>query len=214
MMHKLLSTQNVAVMHLYELSRGLGCDNAKLWGSVMFSPLFRERFKKSGLIVAIRGELRPIATTLNRLYYTKVWGMHIGENCSISLAAYLDKTNPKGIFIGDETAVTFGATIMSHDYTRRLHTTTRIGKQCQIGPRSIIMPGVTIGDNCVVAPASVVMKDVPPNCLVAGNPARIMEKGIRTGRWGILLRDTETDTVEAGATASVTPPLSGQAILT
>ena len=62
-------------------------------------------------------------------------------------------------------------------------------QECQIGACSIILPGVTVGDNCVVAPASVVMKDVPPNSLVAGNPARIIQKGIRTGRWGIILRD-------------------------
>ena len=39
---------------------------------------------------------------------------------------------------------------------------TWIGKECQIGAHSIIMPGVRVGDNCVVAVASVVMKDVPP----------------------------------------------------
>ena len=79
---------------------------------------------------------------------------------------------------------------MSHDYTRRMHVDTRIGKECQIGAYSVILPGVTIWaipDRS--APASVVMKDVPSNCLVAGNPARVMEKGIRTGMWGILLRD-------------------------
>ena len=55
------------------------------------------------------------------------------------------------------------------------------------------MPGIKIGDNCVVAVASVVMKDVPPNCLVAGNPARVMEKGIQTGRLGIINRMVQAD---------------------
>jgi serine acetyltransferase len=50
------------------------------------------------------------------------------------------------------------------------------------------MPGVRIGNNCVVAAASVVTKDVPANCLVAGNPARIVEKGIETGPFGIISR--------------------------
>ena len=50
------------------------------------------------------------------------------------------------------------------------------------------MPGVKIGDNCVVAAASVVMKDVPANCFVAGNPARIIEKGIQTGPLGVISR--------------------------
>jgi len=151
--------------------------------------LFRERRQKWGLLVAIRSELRPYVTAARRLYFNRVWGMHVGQDCQISLSAILDKTNPTGIYIGDSTAVSFRSCIMSHDYTRRMHVETRIGKECQIGAYSIIFPGVTIGDNCIVAPASVVMRDVPSNSLVAGNPARVMEKGIRTGRWGIILRD-------------------------
>jgi serine acetyltransferase len=44
------------------------------------------------------------------------------------------------------------------------------------------------------------MKDVPSNCLVAGNPARIMEKGIQTGRLGIINRTVRPD---FGGTPSV-----------
>ncbi len=48
----------------------------------------------------------------------------------------------------------------------------RIGNNVWIGRGAYIFPGVTIGDNSVVAAAAVVMTDVPPNTLVAGNPAR------------------------------------------
>ncbi len=41
-----------------------------------------------------------------------------------------------------------------------------------IGSRSVIFPGITIGKGSIVAAASVVTGDVPPNTLVAGNPAR------------------------------------------
>lgn len=143
---------------------------------------------KRGFLGRIRRELRPHAVNLRRLYLNKFWGMSIGPDCMISFEAKLDKTFPAGIHIGEGTAVSFGAVIMSHDYTRMMYKHTWIGKNCQIAPRSIVMPGVRIGDNCVVAPASVVMKDVPSNSLVAGNPARIIEKNIRTGRWGIIIR--------------------------
>ncbi|HHH41465.1 MAG TPA: acyltransferase, partial [Chloroflexi bacterium] len=51
-----------------------------------------------------------------------------------------------------------------------------IGNDVWIGPYSIIMRGVTIGDNCVIGAGSVVRRDVPPNSLVYGNPARIAGK--------------------------------------
>lgn len=47
-----------------------------------------------------------------------------------------------------------------------------IGEDVWIGPYSIIMKGVTIGDNCIIGAGSVVRRDVPPNTLVYGNPAR------------------------------------------
>jgi acetyltransferase-like isoleucine patch superfamily enzyme len=42
-----------------------------------------------------------------------------------------------------------------------------------IGSRAVIRSGVTIGKNSVVAMAAVVTKDVPPNVVVMGHPARI-----------------------------------------
>jgi acetyltransferase-like isoleucine patch superfamily enzyme len=47
-----------------------------------------------------------------------------------------------------------------------------IGNNVWIGRRAIICPGVTIGDGSVVSAGAVVTSDVPPNTLVAGNPAR------------------------------------------
>jgi acetyltransferase-like isoleucine patch superfamily enzyme len=51
-----------------------------------------------------------------------------------------------------------------------------IGRNVWIGIHCIIMRGVTIGDNSVVAAGSVVTKSVPPNTLVAGNPAALVRQ--------------------------------------
>lgn len=49
----------------------------------------------------------------------------------------------------------------------------KIGNDVWIGGRTIVCPGITIGDNVTVAAGSVVQDDVPPNVVVAGNPAVI-----------------------------------------
>ena len=64
-----------------------------------------------------------------------------------------------------------------------------IGERCFIGANALIMPGVTIGNQSVIGGGSVVTKDVPPNCIVAGNPARVIRTGVRTKRYGMLVQE-------------------------
>ncbi len=49
-----------------------------------------------------------------------------------------------------------------------------IGKNVWLGNRCTVLRGVTIGDNSIVATSAVVTRSVPPNTLVAGNPARVI----------------------------------------
>lgn len=51
-----------------------------------------------------------------------------------------------------------------------------IGEDCWLGGNVTLLPGVTIGDRCIVAAGSVVTRDVPDDCLVAGNPATIKRR--------------------------------------
>ncbi|PQO43902.1 acyltransferase [Blastopirellula marina] len=151
------------------------------------------RKKKRGLLRSLNS-LLWVQRTINRfrwMIYTKVWGMTICPTSVISLSARLDKTNPSGIHIGSDTYVAFEATILSHDMVRALKVDTFIGSNCFIGGRSIILPGVTVGDGSIVAAGAVVTKDVPPNSIVAGNPAKVIRSGIETGRFGILKKQEE-----------------------
>ncbi len=52
----------------------------------------------------------------------------------------------------------------------------KIGNGCWIGGGAIILPGVTIGDGSVIGAGSVVTKDIPENCVAAGNPCRVLRK--------------------------------------
>ncbi len=50
----------------------------------------------------------------------------------------------------------------------------RVGHNCWIGYGACILRGTTVGDNCVVGTSTVVTRDVPPNAVVGGVPARLL----------------------------------------
>src|SRR6201994_352749 len=127
-----------------------------------------------------------------RWWYFRRSGMDIHPDTQISLKAHLDRTNPRGIHIGEGTLVAFGAVILSHDLARVIHTDTYIGKNCFIGAHAIILPGIRVGDNSIVATGSVVTREVASNTLVGGNPARVIRTDIRTLKWGILEESFQT----------------------
>lgn len=52
----------------------------------------------------------------------------------------------------------------------------RIGKHCWIGAGALILDGVSIGDGAIVGAQSLVKEDVPPGAVVAGSPARVIQK--------------------------------------
>ena len=50
-----------------------------------------------------------------------------------------------------------------------------IGEDVWVGAGTMIMAGVTIGDRCVIAAGSVVTKDIPPDSVAAGVPAKVLK---------------------------------------
>lgn len=141
------------------------------------------------MIVKLRNLVRLIVISIQHTIYVNFLKMDISKSARISFGAKLDKTYPQGIHIGDESYVASGAIVFSHDFTRDLHTDTYIGKQCFIGANAIIMAGIRIGDNCIVGSGTIVTKDVPNNCIVVGNPARIIKQNIKTKKFGQLIQE-------------------------
>jgi acetyltransferase-like isoleucine patch superfamily enzyme len=114
--------------------------------------------------------------------------MNIGYNVFISRRAILDKSiNPKGIHIGDNTLISGNVVLLCHDFCRGIMSDVYIGKKCFIGHGAIILPGIKIGDEVIVGAGSVVTKNVPSNCIVAGNPARVIRENIHTDIHGKLI---------------------------
>ena len=108
----------------------------------------------------------------------------IGSNCKISSHTFICE----GVTIEDDVFVGHGVMFINDSYPRAtsngsLQTeadwaveTTVVKKGASIGSNSTILSKVTIGENAIVGAGSVVTRDVPPNTIVAGNPARIIRR--------------------------------------
>jgi len=105
----------------------------------------------------------------------------IGRNCKISSHTFICE----GVTVEDDVFIGHGVMFINDSYPRAtangaLQTEadwkverTIIRKGASIGSGATILANVTIGENALIGAGSVVTKDVPPNAVVAGNPARI-----------------------------------------
>jgi len=134
-------------------------------------------------------QLRPLRlflTGLRRRWLEWRSGIRIDPSCSISLSSRFIGGQPGGISVGADTLVAFKTLLDARDLATGAVKPIRIGERCFIGGGSTILPGVTIADEVIVAAGAVVFDDVPPCCIVAGNPARIVRRDIKVGRFGRL----------------------------
>jgi len=138
-------------------------------------------------VIKVREFIRFFVIKFRLILLTKLYGMNISKSARISYGAKLDKTNPKGINIGEQSYFASGSIMFSHDFARGLKTDTFIGKNCFIGANAIIMAGVNIGNEVIIGSGAVVTKDVPSNSIAVGNPARVIKEGIKTKRFGQLV---------------------------
>ena len=105
--------------------------------------------------------------------------LHIGNRVAIN--AYFRCMSAGQVYIDDDALIAMNVSIITnnHDFYERQILPIRDVHICRntwIGAGATILPGVTVGENAVVGAGSVVTRDVPPNVVVAGNPAKIIRQ--------------------------------------
>ena len=110
-------------------------------------------------------------------------GAKVGNRCKISSHTFICE----GVILEDEVFVGHNVTFTNDRYPRattngQLQTgadwacvPTLVKRGASIGSGAVLLCGITVGENAMIGAGSVATRDVPPNSIVAGNPARVIK---------------------------------------
>ena len=165
--------------------------------AVLRGAALKGKFKKCGSLLRIERGVRlwknngeiSVGNKVLLHRYCKLSAYGISDKAGITIGnnTYIgDRTEihaGKCVTIGNNCNISWNCTIIDRDY-HKLNSDTEIMKPVTIGDNvwicqgATILKGVTLGDGCVVGAGAVVTKDVPPRCIVAGNPAKIIKEDV------------------------------------
>ena len=173
---------------------------------LIYDPTDPELMKEQGALIARMNEYNATspAETEKRAALIKEMFAEAGEGCYIEppfhanwggkhvrLGNYvyanfnLTLVDDGNIDIGDNVMFAPNVTVITATHPvlpslrekgLQFNVDVKICSNVWIGAGAIMMPGITVGENSVVGAGSVVTKDVPPNTVVVGNPARVLRE--------------------------------------
>ena len=130
-------------------------------------------------VLQILARFLPGATSM-RVIFHKWRGVKMGKNVWVGYDAIIETAHPDWISIGNNVTIGIRSTILAHFWDNYVpekgkeknFTTVIIGDNVHIGSGSLILPNVIIGKGAVIAAGSVVSRNVLPQTMVQGNPAK------------------------------------------
>ena len=109
----------------------------------------------------------------------------VGKDCKISSHTFICE----GVHIGDDVFIGHNVTFINDKHPRSVNpdgsmqteedwkvVETFVGDGASVGSSATILCGVTIGERAIVGAGAVVTKDIPPNSVVTGVPAKVITK--------------------------------------
>lgn len=123
------------------------------------------------------------------VFIAKGGTINIGDNCGISQSTLISLG--ASIKIGNNTLLGGGVKVYTTDFhsldyrdRRNIHYDKNgmisksifIGDDCFIGAGTIILKGVNIGNRSIIGANSLVSKDIPSDCIAAGNPCKVIKR--------------------------------------
>jgi maltose O-acetyltransferase len=143
------------------------------------------RYSDVGPIGKAKHYWNRLRLLLNSDYYSqylKNIGVKIGQDSQVIYPSYIDARLPYLVEIGDNVIISRNVTILAHDATTAYAgDMVKVGRviiqnHSFIGANSTILCNTTIGPNSIIGAGSVVSRDVPPDTVYCGNPARFICK--------------------------------------